>query len=114
MRSKPLVLFDSTLTANVEAPHGELFYQVTGIDCRPLEGFTYEECHPLIAGDALAHPLRWKTRRLDDATGRPIRLEFKWRDARIYAVSGRFHFLDAQDARMLGDGQRIDPSLFDF
>jgi hypothetical protein len=114
IRSKPLVLFDDRLTLNVEAPHGELLYRLTGVDCQPLNGFGYGECEPLISGDSLSHPLRWKERRLDEVTGRPVRLELKWRDARLYAVEGRFHFLDAQDVQMLRDGLRIDASLFDF
>ena len=41
-------------------------------------------------------------------------MEVKLRDARLYAVRGKFHFVDAQDRAMLDDGKAIDPSMFDF
>jgi hypothetical protein len=112
--SKPLVLFDNQLTMNIEAPFGEAHYQLTSIDSKPLDGFSYEDCEPLVSGDSLEHPLRWRGRGVQDVVGEPIRLQVKFRDARIYALAGNFHFLDAQDMHMLRNGERIDPSLFDF
>jgi hypothetical protein len=112
--SKPFVLFDGPLTMNVEAPTGEVYYQLAGIDSQPLEGFAFADCAPLVAGDSLEHSLEWRERRAPDVAGRPVRLQVKFRDARIYAVAGNFHFLDAQDMHLLRDGQKIDPRLFDF
>ena len=58
--------------------------------------------------------MAWKQKQLAEVAGRPVRLEVKLRDARLYALSGKFHFLDAQDMHPLLDGQPIDPTPFDF
>ena len=59
-------------------------------------------------------PLRWKGKRIQELHNRVIRLEVKMHHAELYAFRGRFHFLDAQDQRMIHDGKAIDTSLFDF
>jgi hypothetical protein len=45
--------------------------------------------------------------------GKVIRLELTFRNARIYAVRGSYHWLDALDVAMCQDGKAIDTSLFD-
>lgn len=112
--TKPMVLFDGRLTMNAEAPFGELRYQLTDIASQPIEGFTFDECQPLVSDDSLDYELTWRGKQADELVGKVLRLEVEFRDARIYALRGKFHFLDAQDRSMLDDGQPIDPSLFDF
>jgi len=62
----------------------------------------------------LLHPLKWKNTGLSAALDRPVRLEVKFRNARIYSLSLSHHFLDAQDQWLLKDGKKIDPNRFDF
>jgi hypothetical protein len=112
--TKPMVLFDGRVTMNAEAPFGEVACQLTDMASQPIEGFTFDDCVPLESGDALEHPLRWREKRLDEAIGKVVRLEVRFRDARLYAFRGSFHFLDAQDRALVDDGKPIDPSLFDF
>jgi hypothetical protein len=114
LTTKPLVLFDGDLSLNVEAPWGELRYQLTDLKSEAIEGFTFDDCLPLVRADSLQAPLRWRGKTADSLVGQPLRLQLKWRDARLYAVRGRYHFLDAQDLHLLQDGQPIDPALFWF
>jgi hypothetical protein len=112
--TKPLVLFDGRLTMNAQAPHGEVLYQLTNLASEPIEGFTFDDCQALVAGDSLRSPLTWQGKPADELVGKVVRLQIKLRDARLYALRGEFHFLDAQDRAMLDDGKPIDPSMFDF
>jgi hypothetical protein len=114
LTTKPLVLFEGGLSCNVEAPFGEMLFQVCDVPGQPIEGFTYDDCVAVERRDEPTLALAWKEKKLDELSGRPVRLEVKFRDARLYAISGKFHFLDAQDMHLLQDGQAIDPGLFDF
>jgi hypothetical protein len=114
LTTKPLVLFDGELYLNLEAPWGELRYQLTDLKSEPIEGFTFDDCAPLIRENSLQASLRWRDKSAASLIGQPLRLHLQWRDARLYAVRGRFHFLDAQDMHLLQDGQPIDPTRFDF
>jgi len=107
--TKPLVLLGDELTVNARAPFGEVQFQLADMESRPIEGFTFDECVGLAAGDSLGWPLRWKAKPIQELRGKPFRLEVRLRDAEIYAFHGNFHFLDAQDWWMLQDGQPIDP-----
>lgn len=112
--TKPLVLFQGGLTMNAEAPYGEIHYQLTDVESKPIEGFAFEDCAPLKAGDSLDWRLAWRNNQLDQLVGKVIRLEVKLRAARLYAFRGDFHFVDAQDMWMLRDKKPIDTSLYDF
>ncbi|QDU95995.1 hypothetical protein [Lignipirellula cremea] len=105
--TKPLTLLSPQLTMNAAALLGEVQYQLTDLDGKPVAGFTLEECAPLASDEALAFPLRWKTGRLEDLLGRIVRLEVRLRQADLFAFRGNFHFLDAQDRWLLEDGQPI-------
>lgn len=112
--TKPLVLFDGGLTLNGRAPVGEIRVQVTDMDRKPLEGFTFEDAVPLERTDNLNWSVRWKKNRTQEIRNKVIRLEVRMHHAELYAFRGRFHFLDAQDQWMVRDGKPIDSSLFDF
>jgi hypothetical protein len=112
--TKPFVLFQDGLSMNAEAPCGEVHYQLTDVESKPIEGFTFEDCKPLKAGNSLNWRLAWRNNPLDRLVGRVIRLEVKLRSARLYAFRGDFHFIDAQDMWMLRDNKRINASIFDF
>jgi len=112
--TKPLVLFDPRLTMNAAAAYGEVYYQLTDMESRPVEGYTFDDCTPLVFGDSLAWPLRWRDRTGEELLGKIVRLEVKFRAARLFAVRGDFHFIDAQDRSLLQDGKPIEASLLDF
>jgi len=109
--SKPLVWLGGELTMNAKADTGEVHYQLTGIDSKALDGFTFEDCIPFDNKDSQKHVLQWRGGSLENLAGRIVRLEVKFRDARLYAFRGRFHFIDAQDWLMIRDGQPIDASM---
>jgi len=112
--SKPMVLKEPKLSINAQAPYGELRCQVRDMESRPLEGFSFEENAPFIKNDALDWELAWKGGSLTELVGKVVRLEFKFRHARLYALRGDFHFADAVDVTMIADGQPIDTTPFDF
>jgi hypothetical protein len=64
--------------------------------------------------DALDLALRWKGKSLDELVNKPIRLQAKFRNAHLYAMRGKFHFLDASDLHQLNDGKPIDVRWFDY
>jgi hypothetical protein len=114
MQSKPLAVWTPEILINAQARYGELRYQVTDEKSVPVEGFTFDDCVPLVARDELASPLAWKDASLEAIVGKVIRLEFRWRNAKIFSLTATYHFLDAQDQWMLYDGKTIDTELFDF
>jgi hypothetical protein len=57
---------------------------VLDADGQPIRGLGAADCAP-ISGDSLAHPVKWK-QPMESLKGRPLRLEFHLRDARVYAM----------------------------
>jgi len=112
--SKPLVSFKGGLSMNAEASYGEIHYQLTDVESKPIEGFTFEDCVPLKDKDSLDWQLTWRNNSMDRLADKVIRLEVKLRDARLYAFRGDFHFIDAQDMWMLRDNKRISTSPLNF
>jgi hypothetical protein len=112
--SKPLVLSGHDLTMNVAAPWGEIRYQLCDLNSEPIAGFTYDDCEAAVREDSLDRPLRWGNKSVAELAGQVVRFDFTFRAARLYALRGAFHFIDAQDLHMLRDGVTIDTSLFDF
>lgn len=112
--SKPMALKKPELLLNILAPHGELTAQITDMESNPIEGFTYADAVPFKQVDAIREPLAWKNAMLDTLLNRPVRLEIKFRHARIFAIRGDFHFLDALDVAFLNDGKQLMEDRFDF
>jgi hypothetical protein len=105
--SKPLVILETSLTMNASAPHGEVQYQLTDMESRPVEGFTFDDCLPLTSSDSINAPLRWKSGTAKDVAGRIVRLEVRMRHAKLFAIRGGFHLIDALDRWMLEHGKAI-------
>lgn len=105
--SKPLALFEPEITVNAQAKFGEVQFQITDMESRPVEGFTFADNIPLREEDALVHSLTWRDGDLRDILHKVIRLEVRLRNAQVFAFRGNFHFLDAQDRWMLDDGKPI-------
>ena len=112
--SKPLALRDPEVTANLAAPHGEARYQITDVESRPLPGMTFDDCVPIVERDEIAWPLRFREASLGAVLNRPIRIEVRWLNGRLYGFRGDWHFLDAQDWHLLEAGREIDPRWFDY
>lgn len=52
---------------------------------RPLPGFSLDDCEPVL-GNAVRKGVRWSGGDLSKAAGRPVRLRFFMRDAKLYAM----------------------------
>lgn len=114
LTTKPLVLFDEQVTLNVEAPYGELRVGFVTWHNEPIEGFTLEDAVPMRRGDNTTWPVRFQSdRTLKELVNRPVRMVVEMRDARLYAMRGDMHWLDAHDTQMLDDGRQIAGELFD-
>jgi hypothetical protein len=105
--SKPLVLLSSELTVNASAPHGQIRFQLTDMESRPVQGFTFEDSEALTSNDSTSFAVRWSSTRLDEVRGKILRLEVQMRHAHFFAIRGHFHFIDAQDRSLIQDGQPI-------
>ena len=114
IQTKPFALLRTGIRLNASAPYGEVQFQLTDERSQPLEGFTFKECIPLRRDDSLTHELAWKSS-TPWPLEQPIRLEVKFRQANIYALSMTHHFLDAHDMWLLKDGKPLpQPRRFDF
>ena len=65
------------------APGGDLRARLVGADGRAVDGFDWHDCGPL-AGDRVRIPVAFRGR-LAAIAGRPARLEFRLRRARLYS-----------------------------
>lgn len=80
----PLLILDGeAMTLNADAHAGEVTVQVLALDGAPVPGFAKADCE-VIHSDALAAPVRW-TRPLSALGGKPVRLEFFLKNARLFA-----------------------------
>lgn len=113
LQTKPILLRDAVIAVNAIASYGEVRFQVTNVKSEPLPGLTYAECIPLRQADALRHELRWKQASLADHVGKVVRLEISFRQANLFALYGRWHFIDAQDLWMIEDGKPVAAKRFD-
>lgn len=84
LRTPQVTLGGKALTLNAEARAGEIRCQLLDAGGKPLPGFTYAECRA-ISADGLELPVRWK-RGLETLKGRPVQLEVRLRQAKLYAL----------------------------
>lgn len=87
LTTPPVTLDAETLSVNVDAVGGELRVQVTDAGGDPLRGFRFQDCRP-IAIDSLSAPVEWE-RPLSTLRGRPVRLEFSLKNARLFGFETR-------------------------
>jgi len=83
LRTKQVVLDGKSLTCNVNAAGGSVSAQVIGSDGQPVKGFSFDDFEPVTV-DSLRAPVRWK-QPLSKLSGKPVRLEFRLRNAQLYA-----------------------------
>jgi hypothetical protein len=82
LRTRLIILAGASLSVNVEADGGELRAQLLDVHGKAMRGFSFADCQP-IRGNELSAPLRWK-KSLAEVNGKPLRLEFSLRHARLY------------------------------
>tara|TARA_R110002049_G_scaffold305056_2_gene501048 strand:- start:13598 stop:15214 length:1617 start_codon:yes stop_codon:yes gene_type:complete len=105
--SRPLVLLSEAIEMNASAPTGEVLVQLTDIESRPIEGFTFEDFAVLKHDDQIRFLLSWKNGKLQDLLGKIIRVEIRMRSSRLFALRGLMHFVDAQDRWLIDDGEPL-------
>ena len=105
--TKPLTLASGPLTLNGSAVDGEIRYQLSDLESRPIQGYTFDDCQPLASDDSTAFPLAWRGGDTEALVGKIVRLEVSMRRSRLFSFHGPFHFIDAQDRWMLEDGKAI-------
>ena len=82
----PLVLAGSTLHVNAFARPGYVAAEVTDLAGNVIAGYSRAECIPLEMADRLDHDFAWKGgRTLAPLRGKPVRLRFHVRAAKLYA-----------------------------
>ena len=82
----PLVrLKGDKLTLNVDAARGLVRVQVRDAKGTPIPGLTFDDCHPITA-DSLDAPVRWKSASLSKLGRRPVSLQFRVKNASLYAL----------------------------
>ena len=81
--TKPFVCDGTSLHLNAKADHGQLRVALLAEDETPLEGYGFDDCHP-IQQDSVQIPVRWgeDDHRLPNA---PVRLQFELNNARLFA-----------------------------
>ncbi len=87
MTTKPFVFAGKKLMLNfaTSAP-GYIRVEIQDAAGKPIDGYTLEESTELV-GNYIAHPVSWQNGTdLSRLAGQPIRLEFKMKDANLYAM----------------------------
>jgi hypothetical protein len=80
----PLLTLDSdAMTLNLDAAAGEVAVQILDEHGKPLRGFARKDCQR-VSADALAAPVKWK-KTVSALKGKPVRLEFFLKNARLFA-----------------------------
>jgi hypothetical protein len=73
------------LFVNVEAKRGSLTVEICGSDGKPLQGFTREDCLPIIE-DSTKCLVKWKhSESFYELSGKEVRMKFYLNHSRIYA-----------------------------
>jgi hypothetical protein len=113
--TKPLVMKELEIFANIQVPHGDMLYQITDLFSKPIEGFTFDDCVAFKNIDSISQKLTWKSENdMSSLKNKVIRLQIKMRNGRLYSFSGDFHFVDALDVTLINDHKPIKDDFFDF
>lgn len=83
LRTPLVTLSGRSMTLNADARGGEIRVRLLDPAGKPLAGFSFEDCRP-VTEDSLAAPVQWK-RALERLKGRPVRLGFSLRRAKLFA-----------------------------
>ena len=98
--TKPFLFLGDTLLLNADAKGGEIVVEALDAEGKPIKGFGRQEAIPL-SSDSVRHSLRWQDQKdLHQLQGRPVRLRFHMRSARIFSFTPRTlhrHYIRAYD-----------------
>ena len=90
--TRVIVLNSEKITLNYKAPFGKILVQITDIYRKPLPDYSFYKCIPL-KGDEIDGKVCWKKKKdLSGLIGKPIRLEIRLFESRLYAIHGDFSF----------------------
>jgi len=85
LRTRGLIPKDSDLRINFQVPLGWVKVQISKSNGEPYEGFTFDDSIPM-TGDELEATPQWTSgKKLDELTGKWLRIEFKMFQAKLYA-----------------------------
>ena len=74
------------LHVNADASSGSIHAALAEEDGTPIEGFSVDECQPLVNGDALDHLLEWKNGDLSSLAGRTVRIHLELRNTELFSL----------------------------
>jgi hypothetical protein len=83
--TRPFLMLGERLTMNARADKGQVAARILDEESRPLHELGEPITSP-VRGDVLAGAVRWRMP-LDVIRGRPVRLEFRVRDAALFGFS---------------------------
>lgn len=90
--TKVIISNSKNLFLNYKAPFGKILVQITDSARKPLPGYSFSDCIPL-KGDKKDGKVFWKEKRdISGLIGKPIRIEIRLFDARLYSIHGDFKF----------------------
>ena len=100
MTTRAFVFLGDTLLLNADASRGSISVEALDIDGNPIEGFGRDTSVPLTT-DNIRHALSWKGHKdVHQLQGRPLRLRFHLRQARIFSLTPKtqhIHHVRAYD-----------------
>ena len=89
LTTRPFLFLGDTLLLNADAKGGEIVVEALDAEGQPIKGFGRDEAIP-VTSDSVRHSLRWKEQKdLHQLQGRPMRLRFHMRAARIFSFTPR-------------------------
>ena len=89
MPTRPFLFLGATLLLNADASEGPISVEALGADGKPIKGFGLKESIKLTTDD-IRHLLAWKGHKdLHQLQGRPIRLRFHMKNARLFSLTPR-------------------------
>ena len=84
LTTRPFECTGSDLRINAKADFGQITAEVLDDKRQVIPGFSEAES-AAVQADRVDQPLRWKTGQLASLRGRPVRLRFRLRNARLYS-----------------------------
>lgn len=85
LQTRVCIINGESITLNVESQNGSVRVQIVEPDGKQIQGFSFADCKPIIE-NSLASPVKWK-KSLSEIKGKPVRLVFSLKNARLYAFN---------------------------
>lgn len=89
MTTRAFIFLGDTLVLNADASRGSISVEALDVDGKPIKGFG-RDASVRLTTDNIRYTLAWKGRRdLHQLQGRPIRLRFHLKQARVFSLTPR-------------------------